>query len=65
MSELKTITLRGGDFSVKYYREGSGEHLIFLHSAGGLPAFTPDLEDFSRRFAVTAPLLPGFGSTGE
>ena len=65
MSELKTITLRGGDFSVKYYQEGTGQHLVFLHSAGGLPAFTPDLEDFSRRFAVTAPLLPGFGSTGE
>jgi pimeloyl-ACP methyl ester carboxylesterase len=65
MSELKTIKLRGGDFSVRYYQEGSGEHLVFLHSAGGLPAFAPELKDLSRRFAVTAPLLPGFGSTGE
>jgi len=65
MSDLKTITLRGGDFSVKYYHQGSGDHLVFLHTAGGLPAFTPELQEFSKRFTVTAPLLPGFGSTGE
>jgi pimeloyl-ACP methyl ester carboxylesterase len=65
MSELKTITLRGGDFSVKYYQVGSGEPLVFIHGAGGLPAFTPELEALSQRFAVTAPLLPAFGSNGE
>jgi pimeloyl-ACP methyl ester carboxylesterase len=65
MSQLTTVSLRGGDFNVKYYREGSGEHLVFLHSAGGLPAFTPELEALSKRFTVTAPLLPGFGSDGE
>jgi pimeloyl-ACP methyl ester carboxylesterase len=65
MSDLKTITLRGGDFSVNYYQQGSGDHLVFLHTAGGLPAFTPELQEFSKRFTVTAPLLPGFGSTGE
>jgi pimeloyl-ACP methyl ester carboxylesterase len=65
MSELKTITLRGGDFSVKYYQSGSGQPLVFIHGGGGLPGFTPELEAFSRRFAVTAPLLPAFGSTGE
>jgi pimeloyl-ACP methyl ester carboxylesterase len=65
MSQLKTISLRGGDFNVRYYQEGTGEHLVFLHSAGGLPAFTPELEALSKRFTVTAPLLPGFGSDGE
>jgi pimeloyl-ACP methyl ester carboxylesterase len=65
MNQLRTISLRGGDFNVKYYQEGSGEHLVFLHSAGGLPAFTPELEALSKRFTVTAPLLPGFGSDGE
>jgi pimeloyl-ACP methyl ester carboxylesterase len=65
MSELKTLTLRGGDFTVKYYQQGAGDHLVFLHSAGGLPAFTPELEALSKRFTVTAPLLPAFGSTGE
>jgi pimeloyl-ACP methyl ester carboxylesterase len=65
MSQLKAISLHGGDFNVKYYREGTGEDLVFLHSAGGLPAFTPELEALSKRFTVTAPLLPGFGSDGE
>jgi pimeloyl-ACP methyl ester carboxylesterase len=65
MNQLRTISLRGGDFNVKYYQEGSDEHLVFLHSAGGLPAFTPELEALSKRFTVTAPLLPGFGSDGE
>ena len=65
MSQLRTISLRSGDFDVNYYREGTGEHLLFLHSAGGLPAFTPELEALSKRFTVTAPLLPGFGSGGE
>jgi len=65
MTQLTTISLRSGDFDVKYYREGTGEHLVFLHSAEGLPAFTPELEALSKRFTVTAPLLPGFGSTGE
>jgi pimeloyl-ACP methyl ester carboxylesterase len=65
MSELKTIALRGGDFTVKYYQEGRGEPLVFIHGAGGLPAFSPELEQLSKRFSVTAPLLPAFGSTGE
>jgi pimeloyl-ACP methyl ester carboxylesterase len=65
MSELRTLALRGGDFSVKYYQEGTGDPLLFLHTAGGLPSFTPELQEFAKRFTVIAPLLPGFGSTGE
>jgi pimeloyl-ACP methyl ester carboxylesterase len=65
MTQLKTVSLRGGDFSVMYYQHGEGNHLVFFHSAGGLPAFTPELEELSKRFTVTAPLMPAFGSTGE
>ena len=65
MNDLKQLPLRGGDFTVNYYQQGSGDALVFLHSAGGLPAFTPELVELSKRFTVTAPLLPGFGSTGE
>jgi pimeloyl-ACP methyl ester carboxylesterase len=65
MNQKKTISLKAGDFSVNYYQRGTGEHLVFLHSAGGLPAFTPELEQLSKRFTVTAPLMPGFGSSGE
>jgi pimeloyl-ACP methyl ester carboxylesterase len=65
MSELKQLSLRNGDFTVNYYQQGAGDPLLFLHSAGGLPAFTPELVELSKRFSVVAPLLPGFGSSGE
>jgi pimeloyl-ACP methyl ester carboxylesterase len=65
MNGLQTLALRNGLFTVKYYHHGSGAPLIYLHGAGGLSAFTPDLEILSGHFAVTAPLHPGFGSTGE
>lgn len=64
MNELRTLALRRGLFEVRYYQHGSGAALVYLHGAGGLPGFTPDLELLSRRFAVSAPLLPGFGSSG-
>lgn len=65
MNGLHTLNLRDGLFTVKYYCYGKGAALVYLHGAGGLPAFTPDLELLSQQFAVTAPLHPGFGSTGE
>ncbi len=65
MSELQTLSLRQGLLTVRYYQEGRGEPLVYLHGAGGLPAFTADLEKLSQHFTVTAPLHPGFGSTGE
>jgi pimeloyl-ACP methyl ester carboxylesterase len=65
MARRETISLRGGDFSVVYYQDGVGKQLVFLHGEFGLPAFTPELEELSRHFSVTAPLMPGFGSSGE
>lgn len=64
MDELKTLNLRRGLFEVKYYQHGKGAPLVYLHGGGGLPAFTPDLEMLAERFTVTAPLHPGFGSSG-
>ena len=65
MNGLHTLSLRNGLSTVQYYQCGKGAPLVYLHGAGGLPAFTPDLEALSAHFAVTAPLHPGFGSTGE
>lgn len=65
MNNPKQLSLRNGDFIVNYYQQGSGDSLVFLHSAGGLPTFTPELAELSKHFTVTAPLLPGFGSSGE
>ena len=65
MTRQNSIPLRGGDFSAVYYQAGNGEHLVFFHGMDGLPAFTSDLEELSKHFSVVAPLLPGFGSSGE
>lgn len=65
MNGLHTLDLRNGLFTVRYYQYGKGAPLVYLHGAGGLPAFTPDLEVLSQHFTVTAPLHPGFGSSGE
>lgn len=64
MNGLHTLSLRNGLFTINYYQQGSGPPLVYLHGAGGLPGFTPDLEVLAQSYTVTAPLHPGFGSTG-
>jgi pimeloyl-ACP methyl ester carboxylesterase len=45
---------------------GSGAPLVFLHSAGGLLADNPFLDQLAKTFHVFAPEWPGYGeSTGE
>src|SRR5215470_3748238 len=45
---------------------GSGHPLVFFHSAGGLLAENPFLDELAGRYHVFAPELPGYGeSTGE
>ena len=45
---------------------GSGAPLVFLHSAGGLLADNPFLDELARRYHVFAPEWPGYGeSSGE
>jgi len=44
---------------------GEGSPLLFLHGAGGVPAWDGALPLLAREYHVHAPLLPGFGkSTG-
>lgn len=44
---------------------GTGQPLVWLHGAGGVPAWAGVLPLLASRFHVYAPLLPGFGaSTG-
>jgi pimeloyl-ACP methyl ester carboxylesterase len=65
MAEIETIDLRHGLFKVSYYRQGRGAPLVFFHDILGLQGFPAELQQLARRFDVTAPLHPGFGSTGE
>src|SRR5262245_64735442 len=51
--------------AIEVLEAGSGQPLLFLHGAGGVPAWDGVLPHLSRAFHVYAPLLPGFGrSTG-
>jgi pimeloyl-ACP methyl ester carboxylesterase len=50
---------------VEVLEAGEGPPLLFLHGAGGVPAWDGALPHLARAFHVYAPLLPGFGrSTG-
>lgn len=51
--------------SVEVLDAGDGAPLVFLHGAGGVPAWEGVLPLLAREYHVYAPLLPGFGrSTG-
>ena len=46
-------------------RGGSGEPLLYLHGANGVPAVLPFMEKLAERFDVLVPEHPGFGASGE
>jgi len=51
--------------TIEVLEAGTGTPLVFLHGAGGIPAWTGVLPLLAERFRVVAPLLPGYGqSTG-
>jgi len=51
--------------NVEVFDAGDGAPLLFLHGAGGVPAWEGVLPILAREYHVYAPLLPGFGrSTG-
>ena len=63
--EETTVTVRGGMFETKLRTDGSGEPLLYLHSAGGLRGWDPFLAELAQQFTVYAPSHPGFEtSTG-
>lgn len=50
---------------IEVFDAGDGAPLVFLHGAGGVPAWEGVLPLLAREYHVYAPLLPGFGrSTG-
>ena len=46
-------------------RGGSGEPLLFLHGASGVPAILPFMEKLAQRFDVLVPEHPGYGLSEE
>lgn len=49
------------DVSVRLYRDGKGEPLMFLHGAAGPPPWGPFFETLASRHDVRVPEHPGFG----
>ncbi len=62
--EAKPVAVRGGMFNPPVFRAGKGQPLLWLHGAGGLRAFTPELQALSQSYDVIAPVHPGFDDTG-
>ena len=61
----RVLPLGGGRPTVEVLDAGDGAPLLFLHGAGGVPAWEGVLPLLARDYHVHAPLLPGFGkSTG-
>jgi len=59
------LNLGSGRPTIEVLEAGEGAPLLFLHGAGGVPAWEGVLPLLSREYHVFAPLLPGFGgSTG-
>lgn len=49
--------------ATRIMRGGSGAPLVFLHGAGGAPAWLPFMETLSESFDVIVPEHPGFGES--
>lgn len=61
--ETRSLSVRGGKFSIRIMQGGEGEPLVYLHGAGGLPGWTPYLNRLAQDFRVLAPYHPGVGDS--
>jgi pimeloyl-ACP methyl ester carboxylesterase len=61
----RLLELGPGRPAIEVLEAGEGAPLLYLHGAGGIPAWEGALPLLAREHQVLAPLLPGFGrSTG-
>jgi pimeloyl-ACP methyl ester carboxylesterase len=59
----RVIELGPGRPTIEVLEAGEGAPLLFLHGAGGIPAWAGALPILAEHFRVHAPLLPGFGKS--
>jgi pimeloyl-ACP methyl ester carboxylesterase len=59
----RVIPLGAGRPTIEVLDAGDGAPLLFLHGAGGVPAWDGVLPLLAREYHVHAPLLPGFGQS--
>ena len=55
------LTIRGT--SIQMLKGGSGEPLLYLHSAGGEMTWLPFFEQLSQHYTVYLPAHPGFSQS--
>ena len=61
--EAHRLVTRG--VGVRALRAGAGPPLLFLHGAGGWPAWLPFFERLSQHYALTVPEHPCFGGSDD
>lgn len=61
--DIERVTVAGA--SIRLFRGGAGEPLVFLHGAGGHTGWMGFLDNLAQRFAVFAPEHPGFGQSDD
>jgi pimeloyl-ACP methyl ester carboxylesterase len=61
--ETDRLVTRG--VSVRVRRSGAGPPMLFLHGAGGWPAWLPFFERLSRHYTLLVPEHPGFGGSDD
>jgi pimeloyl-ACP methyl ester carboxylesterase len=62
-AQLSQLTVR--DTRIKLQRAGSGETVLFLHGAGGVPQWLPFFDALAERYEVLVPEHPGFGGSDD
>jgi pimeloyl-ACP methyl ester carboxylesterase len=60
---IEMVTVAGA--TIRLFRGGSGQPLMFLHGAGGHTGWMAFLEELSTQFEVFAPEHPGFGQSDD
>ena len=61
--EIARLVTRG--VAVRARRAGTGRPVLFLHGAGGWPAWLPFFDRLSQRYTLTVPEHPGFGASED
>lgn len=59
--QSRILNLGANRPSIEVLEAGEGQPLLYLHGAGGIPAWFGALPLLAGKFHVYAPLLPGFG----
>ena len=60
---VERLTVRGA--TIRLFRRGAGQPLVFLHGAGGHTGWMGFLDELSQQFEVFAPEHPGFGQSDD